>query len=423
MPEGNRRGKRRSTARLANRRSLLKGIAAATVLAAAGLPLGRARAASAIKIGLLLPRSGYLAAPGQQCQRGADLAPGLLADMGMPVELVPVDFESNVELARTQAEKLINGGVDALVGAFDSGATAVIAQVAEQRGVPFVINLGAATQITEQGYKTVFRNFPTSVDLITNGLTLAKELFQATGQTPKTAVFLHANDTFGQANRQALDKLFPTLDMPFKLLDEISYDPKAQDLSVEVAKARATQAELVLVTTRSGDAIKLVREMVKQRYEPMAIMSPGSPGMYEQEFIQALGKYADYCISNVPWYNPRSKLGTAFEAAFKKTFPNESFAGNALSAGFTFEAIMTVADARKRAGSTDKAALVDALRKTHIADHVMIGGAITFDAKGQNPKVASASVQNFHGAPTVVLPADAAMAKPVLPMPGWQQRT
>ena len=296
------------------------------------------------------------------------------------------------------------------------------AQVAEQRGIPLVINLGAATQITEQGYKWVFRNFPTSVDLITNGLTLAKAIFKATGHTPGTAVFLHANDTFGQANRQALDKLFPTLEMPFKLVDEISYDPKAQDLSVEVAKARASAAELVLVTTRSGDAIKLVREMVKQRYEPMGIMSPGSPGMYEQEFIDALGKYADYCISNVPWYNPKSKLAQAFEGAFKKAFPKEGFAGNVLSAGFTFEAIMVVADARKRAGSADKAALLAALRATRITDHLMIGGPITFDAKGQNPKVESASVENLQGAPTVVLPEEAATAAPVFPMPGWQQR-
>jgi branched-chain amino acid transport system substrate-binding protein len=29
--------------------------------------------------------------------------------------------------------------------------------------------------------------------------------------------------------------------------------------------------------------------MVKQRYEPMGIVSPGSPGMYDDEFFQALG--------------------------------------------------------------------------------------------------------------------------------------
>ncbi|MFX8036209.1 hypothetical protein ABTK80_21830, partial [Acinetobacter baumannii] len=74
-------------------------------------------------------------------------------------------------------------------------------------------------------------------------------------------------------------------DMPFKILDTIAYDPAARDLSVEVAKAKATNAELLMVVSRLNDAILLVREMVKQRWEPMGIMSPGSPGMYEAQFF------------------------------------------------------------------------------------------------------------------------------------------
>jgi branched-chain amino acid transport system substrate-binding protein len=405
------------------RRSLLKGLAAGAALTATGLYRRSARAQGALKIGLLLPRSGYLASAGQQCQRGADIAPGILKDMGMAVQITSVDFESKPDLARTQAEKLVGDGAHVLVGAFDSGATLAIAQVAEQRGIPFVINLAAAPQLTEQGYKTVFRNFPTSVNLVTNGLTLTKELFAATGHTPKTAVFMGANDTFGQANRNAFDKLFPKLDMPFKVVDEISYDPKAQDLSVEVAKFHADKADIALVTTRAGDAIKLVREMVKQRVEPMGIINVGSPGMYDQEFFNALGKYADYGISNVPWYNPKSKLGTVFAAAFKKAFPKERLETNALSAGFTFEAIMVAADAHKRAGSTDKQALLEALRKTDIAEHLMIGGPIRFDAKGQNASIPSACVQNRNRTPTVVLPKAAATMAPVFPVPGWQKRT
>jgi branched-chain amino acid transport system substrate-binding protein len=52
----------------------------------------------------------------------------------------------------------------------------------------------------------------------------------------------------------------------------------------------------------------------------------------------------------------------------------------------------------------------------------MLGGAITFDATGQNTHLPSASVQNLKGKPTVVLPVSNAEAKPVFPMPGWTQR-
>src|SRR5262245_34222522 len=170
-----------------NRRHVLAGagaVAATTLLAA---PAVRAQA-PALKIGVILPLSGVQGAIGQSNKRGADIAPGLLKALGytQPVEIVVADFETNVDVARARAERLIADRCHMRSRPFYSGAAAAIAQVAEQKGVPFVINIAAAPQITEQGYKFVFRNFQTAPQIITNGLNLFKELFAATGQTPKT---------------------------------------------------------------------------------------------------------------------------------------------------------------------------------------------------------------------------------------------
>ena len=378
-----------------------------------------------LKVGVLLPRSGTQAFIGQSCQLGADIAPGPLREMfGVDIELMNADTETNVEVARSRAEKLINDGAQLLVGPFDSGAAAAIAQVAEQRKIPFVINIAAAPQITEQGYKYTFRNFPTAIDLIRNGLSLFRDIFQATNSAPRTAVFMHVNDTFGQSMAKGISAILPRLDyLPFKVVDTISYDPAARDLSVEVAKAKASGADMVMLVSRLNDAILLVREMVKQRWSPQGIMSPGSPGMYEAQFYKALGpKYSDYAISNVPWYNPNAALTKRVEAAFNKQFPKEKLMFHALNVGFTFESLMIAADAFKRAGSTDGTALADAIRKTNIADRMMVGGPISFDAKGQNTQIASACIQNRGGQPVVVLPSSAAQMKPVFPVPGWTQR-
>jgi branched-chain amino acid transport system substrate-binding protein len=376
-----------------------------------------------LKVGVLLPRSGLLAQAGQACQRGADIAPKLLADMGIQIELMNADTESSVDVARARTEKLIQDGANVVIGAFDSGQTIAALQVCEQHGVPLVINVAAAPPITEQGYKTVFRNFPTSGALVKNGLVLMKDLFQASGTTPKTAVFLYANDTFGQANKAALDAVLPGLDMPFKLVESISYDPNAQDLAVEVSKAKATGADIALVTTRSKDAIMMVREMVKQRWEPMGLISPGSPGMYDEQFYKVLGKYADYAITTLPWYDPKSDMAHQVEAAFKAQFPSDRFEGYAFNVGFTFEAILIAADAFKRAGSAEPAAMLAALRTAHIEKHMMVGAPISFDAKGQNNGVGSAAIQNRGQKPVVILPASAAEEKPVFPVPGWTKRT
>ncbi|HEX7928639.1 MAG TPA: ABC transporter substrate-binding protein [bacterium] len=411
-----------------SRRSFGKGVglAAAGTLAGAVTPFNIVRAQGGpLKIGLLLPRSGIQAGLGQSCYRGAEIAPGLLKEMGFnfPIEIMSADTESNVDVARSRAEKLIADGAQMLVGAFDSGQTNAIAQVAEQKGVPHVINIGADPKTTQQGYKFVFRVFLTAPQLITNGLALFKDLFAATKTVPKTAVFMHVNDTFGQAIHGAVNAIAPRVGLPFKILDTISYDPAARDLSVEVAKAKGTGAELLMLVSRLNDGILLVREMVKQRWEPMGIMSPGSPGMYDEPFLKSLGKYSEYCISNVPWFNPKAPLTGTILKHFKAKYPNDVADFHLLNLGYTFEAILVCADAYKRAGSTNGTALAEALRKTKITQRAMVGGPIEFDANGQNNSNKSACVQNRNGVPTVVLPADAAVMAPVFPMPGWASRT
>lgn len=404
-----------------SRRHLLGGAAAATAILAAPA-IVRAQA-KAIKIAVLLPRSGYLAAAGQACYRGAVIAPKVLSEYGYAVELMNIDFESNVDLARTQTERAIADGAQCVVGAFESGATLAMAQVCEQRQVPLVINIAAAPQITEQGYKYLVRNFQTGPQLVINGLRLIKELMAATKVDFTKAVFLHANDTFGTTQRGAMDKLFPAAQMPFELAESIAYDPKAQDLAVEVTRIRAINPDLVLVVSRSADAIKLVRDMVRQRFEPKAIISPGSPGLYDEEFFQALGPLSDYAIYNLPWANPKSKMTTALAAAFKEAHPKNRFEVDCFNVGFTFEALLVAADGFKRAGTGNGPELMAAIRATDIPEHVMIGGPIKFDDKGQNNNIGSAVVQNRNRTPTVVLPEAVATMTPVLPMPPWQGRS
>jgi len=400
--------------------------AGATLLRAPGLvaqqPAPTNSPRQRLKVGVLLPRSGFQGFIGQSCQKGADLAPGVLRELlGVDIELMNADTETNVDTARTRAERLIQEGAHVLVGAFDSGQTAAVAQVAEQRGVPLIVNIAAAPQITEQGYRFVFRNFQTAPEIVKNGLSLIGDLLSSTGAEPKSAVFMHVNDTFGQAMAKGILATLPGLtQLPLRLADTISYDPAAKDLTVEVSRAKAAKADLLLLVCRLNDAILLRREMVKQRWQPMGVLSPGSPGMYEQQFIQALGKHAEHCISNVPWYNPKAELTRRVEQAFLRQNPKDRLVFHGLNVGFTFEAVLVAADAFRRAQSVDPRALAEAIRQTHIESKMMLGAPIKFNAKGQVEGIGSACVQNLNQMPRVVLPAAAAEAKPVFPMPGYK---
>ena len=401
------------------RRTFAAGVGAAGFVAGTA-PFNILRAQGGpLKVGVLLPRSGYQAGIGQDCQRGANIAPAILKSMGLPeLSLMNADTETNVDTARARAEQLIGEGAQLLVGAFDSGQSTAIAQVAEQKGIPYVINIAAAPAITEQGYKFVFRNFPTAAMILGDAFANQKEIFAETGAAPKTVVFMHVNDTFGTAMAKGIGAVMPKFDIPYKVVEEIAYDPAAHDLSVEVAKAKATGAEALLVVSRLNDALLLTRELVKQRWTPEAILSMG-PGWYEDQYIKTLGKLSDGPISFVPWYDPHKRLTPVLEAALAKADPGVNLNTNHV---FTFEALLVAADAYKRAGSADPKALADALRTTNITDNVSIGPGIQFDAKGQNEKVKDGGIQNRGGKTVTLAPKEAANAKPEWPLPPYQNR-
>jgi len=404
--------------RTVTRRTVAAGLGAGTLAGLVPFNILRAQGA-ALKVGVLLPRSGTQAGIGQDCQRGVDTAAGILKDLGMPsLQIMNGDTETNVDVARSRAEKLIGEGAQILVGAFDSGQSTAIAQVAEQKGIPYVINIAAAPQITEQGYKFVFRNFPTAGMILSDAFANQKEIFETTGSAPKTAVFMHVNDTFGTAMKGGIGAVMPKFNMPYNLVETIAYDPAARDLSVEVAKAKATGADALLMVSRLNDAILLTRELVKQRWSPMAILSMG-PGWYEDQYLKTLGKLSDGPVSFVPWYDPNKPLSKTLETALAKAHPGVNLNTNHV---YTFEALLVAADAYKRARSGDPKALADAVRSTNITNNVSPGPGIQFNKKGQNDKLKNSAIQNRGGKLMTVAPKVAANAKVEWPLKPYDKR-
>jgi branched-chain amino acid transport system substrate-binding protein len=246
----------------------------------------------------------------------------------------------------------------------------------------------------------VFRNFPTAGMILRDAFIDQKEIFAAVGAAPKTAVFMHVNDTFGTAMKGGIGAVMPKFDMPYKIVETIAYDPAARDLSVEISKAKATGADSLLMVSRLNDAILLTREMVNQ-------------------YLKTLSKLSDGPLSFAPWYDPNKKMSKQLDAALGKAHRGVNLNTNHV---YTFEALLIAADAYKRAGSADPKALADAVRTTNIKDNVSIGPGIQFDAKGQNDKILGGGIQNRGGKLITVAPKEAANGKPEWPLKPYDKR-
>src|SRR5690606_13188184 len=108
------------------------------------------------------------------------------------------------------------------------------------------------------------------------------------------------------------------------------------------------------------------------------------------------------------------------EAAFHKKHPDLNVNMNV---SYAFEATLTVADAFKRAASTEAAKLTEAIRTCNVTDNVTLAEAIKFGPDGQNPTAGCAATQNVKGRLVVVAPARARTGEVVWPIPEWNKRS
>jgi len=419
------------------RRDFLKVASTATGAAVLGFPVVLGAQPREIKIGAIHPVTGPLAEVGQANRLGAQMAVeavngggGIKSLGGARLALLPGDSQTKPEVARSEAERLINEGAVTLTGAFHSGHTMAIVPVAQQRRIPFLVDISAADVITlsvaqsvregKQKVQYVYRNFPTTTAFGRKAIQFMGEIFRATGTAPKRAVLMYTNDPFGKPQAEGFLKAHKELGASFEVVEVIPFPEVPQDLSTEVARAKAARPDIICPITRPASATLLLRELAKQRVDVQGVISPGAPGLYEKGQIDALGKLIEYTLDNVPWINPGSPKTRKIAEEYTRRSGGKIFDTNS---GYSYEAILIIADALERARSVDPDAIVEALRTTSMKDPIMVSaGPVRFNEVGDNANASTAMIQILGARPLVVHPKEFAEAKLVFPAPKFWER-
>jgi len=405
-----------------SRRTFLKYSAAAGVATVVpGFPTFLRAQAPEIKIGSIQPVTGVISDIGISMRRGNQLAVeninaqgGIRSMGGATLKLLLADTEAKEEMARSEAERLIKEGAVCLVGPFLSGNAITIATLCEQRRIPFVMDVAAADDITRKGFKFTFRVFPISSNFASNMLIYMDQIVKEKNLSKIKGVVINIGDLFGRTQGATLLRFLKEKNSPVDVLDHIEYPLGVRDLSAEVSKIKALKPDVLFPVARPEDAKLMIRELYKQRVELQEIISSGSPVWYEPDFIREMKALSDYIMGNVPWYNPQGKMYKQVNAEFSKKYPGKYID---INSGYAYLGLLVIADALERAKSTKSEDIVAALRKTYLKQDLMVGGAVTFDQKGDNVNADSAMVQIFEGSIKVVLPLKAAEAKYLYPMP------
>jgi branched-chain amino acid transport system substrate-binding protein len=349
----------------------------ALMLALLGAPAAFGQSGDPVKIGVIQPLSGPVAASGNYVRLGAEIARDWVnargGVLGRPVQLLVEDNKSDPKEAASAAEKLIvRDKVPVIMGAWGSSMTLAAMPKLEEYGVPMVVETSSASTITKRGNPWVFRISPPSE---MEALGLEKYLKDL---GIKQADFLAVNTDWGRGATAAFGDLLKKAGAGVGATEFM--DQAATDMNAQITKIKAGNGDTLFLTTGVEQITLVLKQAQEQRLARKVITTGGSSSpsqLIKQAGAAAEGTY--HILFFLPWFPeamPDGKLAKAFVDEWNKR--GHPFEG--LTEGFRgHDGIMTAVEAVKIAGKPDPKAVRDALWKVSIMG---VNGPIKFDKDG-----------------------------------------
>jgi branched-chain amino acid transport system substrate-binding protein len=351
-------------------------IASVVIAAVAFVPLLIAQEGT-IKIGLIQPLSGPVAASGNFVRMGAEIGRDWVnargGVLGRKIELVIEDNKSDPKEAASAAEKLITRDkVPVIIGAWGSSMTLAAMPKLEEYGVPMVVETSSAASITRRGNPWVFRISPPS-EMEAIGL---ESKLKALGI--KSYDFLAVNTDWGRGAVGAFGEILKKTGASQGAVEFM--DQAATDLTAQLTKIKGTGADTLMVTTSVEQITLLLKQAQELRLNRRIVTTGGSSS--PSQLIKHAGAAAEgsyHVLVFLPWFpeaHPDGKQAKAFVDDWNKRGLN--FDG--LTEGFRgVDAVSTVAEAIKIAGKAEPKAIQQALWQVNIMG---VNGPIRFEKDG-----------------------------------------
>ena len=408
-----------------SRRTFLKGVGAAGLASAIGFPavVGRAQPKE-ILIGSVHPITGPTAYDGLSIADGFLLAlehknatGGIKSLGGAKMKVILMDTESKPKVGESATEKLIRDGCVAIAGAYNSPVTMVTTQVAERGGIPFLVTISVADEILERGFKYTFRVQPDSTNMAELTCKYARDLSTKFNVPLKTIASLYISG-FGASIFNKTQKFASKYG--FEVVGGVSYGFGVSDFTTEISKVKGMNSDVIFDTGYLADGILKLKTYADLKVEPKGGLFGCSNGAYSNPTtVKELGRVTEFLLDGNYYYNPRSPLSKRVIEDFGKRFKDVAFQSHSV---YGYDPGLVLCDALERAGSADPKKIRDAIAATSLKEHVAPGGAIEFDATGQNKNAMITLQQIQKREIKLVLPEEYADAKPIYPIPPWSAR-
>ena len=346
--------------------------AAAPAPAAAAAPAPAAKPEMIVKIGHVAPLTGSNAHLGKDNENGAHLAVDDANAKKIEIdgkvikfELVGEDDQGEEKIGPLVAQKLVDAKVAGVVGHLNSGTTIPASKVYSDAGIPQISPSATNPTYTQQGFKTAFRVMANDIQ---QGSVIGTYAVKDMGA--KKVAIIDDRTAYGQGLAAEVEKAVKASGSAVVAHEFTSKD--STDFKAILTKIKAKNPDVIFVggmDSIGGPMLKQMRELgIKAKF------TTGDGGC-TPELTKLAGPASEGVICTQAGL-PNDKLpnGQKFVADF-----NAKYGQIQIYSPYSYDAVMVLVDAMKRANSVDPAKYLPEVGKT---SYDGVTGKIEFDDKG-----------------------------------------
>jgi branched-chain amino acid transport system substrate-binding protein len=278
--------------------------------------------------------------------------------LGMPVELTLYDTGMHTQDAVTFVERLIEDHeVDALIGGTTTGETMAVIDRVEEAQIPFLSLAGAAV-VVEPVRAWVFKTPHT------DRMAIEKIYDDMRAEGAATIGLIGGFGGFDQSCLATAERLAG--DYGLEIAAEETYGPGETTVTPQLTRIRNAGVDAVLFCGFGAPSVAVTRAYAQLGMEARLYHTHGS---CSKQFVEGAGAAAEgvrlpcaalVVADQLPEDDPQKAVTTAYAATYRAAYGEDvsTFGGHA------YDALFLLIDAAERAGSTDPAAVRQALEQT-----------------------------------------------------------
>ncbi|NVK40854.1 MAG: branched-chain amino acid ABC transporter substrate-binding protein [Oceanospirillaceae bacterium] len=338
--------------------------------------------AETLKIALAGPATGPVAQYGDMQKIGVMMAIEQLNKAGgvngMELEGVIYDDACDPKQAVAVANKIVNDGIQHVVGHLCSSSTEPAADIYEEEGVLMITAASTSPTITEKGHKLIFRTIgldslqgPFAAQYIVNSV------------KPERMAIIHDKQQYGEGLATAVKNEVEKAGITPVMFEGVT--PGDKDFSALVAKLKKENVDFVYYGGYHPELGLILRQSREKGLEAQFM---GPEGVGNPDISKIAGEASEGLLVTLPQSFDQDPANQALVEAFKAK-------GEDPSGPFVFpaySAVQVMAQAIEGSGSSDPYEMADYIRNNTFETTT---GTLDFDDKGDLTEF-SFVVYNWH---------------------------